>query len=67
VQHAVSLERLLADYGPVWEIAKASSEPGGAAGSPVHIGRARVDGAGLDRSIHIGQGAFLLTSPGASS
>lgn len=24
---AVSLERLLADYGPDWEIAKASSEP----------------------------------------
>ncbi len=40
---------------------------GGVAGSPFHVGRARVSGRGFDRSIFLGQGAFLLTSPGANS
>ena len=40
---------------------------GGAAGSPVHIGRARLSQRGFRRSILLGQGAFLLTSPGAST
>jgi streptogramin lyase len=40
---------------------------GGVAGSPEHVGRARVSGRGLDSSIFLGQGAFLLTSPGANA
>jgi len=40
---------------------------GGVAGSPIHVGRARVSGRGFDRSIFLGQGAFLLTSPGANA
>ncbi len=40
---------------------------GGAAGSPEHVGSARVNGTGLRTSIFLGQGAFLLTSPGANS
>jgi hypothetical protein len=40
---------------------------GGAAGSPVHVGRAQVSGRGLRSSILLGQGAFLLTSPGANT
>ena len=40
---------------------------GGVAGSPIHVGRARVSGRGTDRSIFLGQGAFLLTSPGADA
>jgi hypothetical protein len=40
---------------------------GGVAGSPIHVGRARVSGRGFDSSIFIGQGAFLLTSPGANA
>jgi hypothetical protein len=40
---------------------------GGGAGSPTHVGTARVNRAGLNTSILLGQGAFLLTSPGANS
>jgi hypothetical protein len=40
---------------------------GGVAGSPMHIGSARLSRAGFRRSIRTGQGAFLLTSPGAST
>jgi hypothetical protein len=40
---------------------------GGVAGSPIHVGRARVSGRGFDRSIRLGQGAFLLTAPGANA
>jgi hypothetical protein len=40
---------------------------GGGAGSPEHVGTARVNGTGLRTSIFLGQGAFLLTSPGANS
>jgi hypothetical protein len=40
---------------------------GGVAGSPMHIGTAQVDRAGFRASILTGQGAFLLTSPGANS
>jgi hypothetical protein len=40
---------------------------GGVAGSPVHVGRVRVNRRALHRSILLGQGAFLLTSPGASA
>jgi hypothetical protein len=40
---------------------------GGVAGSPTHVGRVRVDRAAFDRSVFIGQGAFLLTSPGANN
>jgi len=40
---------------------------GGAAGSPEHVGTARVNGTGLRTSLFLGQGAFLLTSPGANS
>jgi hypothetical protein len=40
---------------------------GGAAGSPVHTGRATVGGTGLNKSFLTGQGAFALTSPGANS
>ena len=40
---------------------------GGVAGSPVHIGRAQVGGRGFRSSLLLGQGAFLLTSPGASA
>ena len=40
---------------------------GGVAGSPVHVGRARVSGRGSDRSILLGEGAFLLTSRGANT
>jgi hypothetical protein len=40
---------------------------GGVAGSPIHVGRAHVSGRGFDSSIFIGQGAFLLTSPGANA
>ncbi len=40
---------------------------GGVAGSPFHVGRARVSGRGLSRSIFLGQGAFLLTFPGANT
>jgi hypothetical protein len=40
---------------------------GGVAGSPMHVGTARVNGTGLRTSILLGQGAFLLTSPGANS
>ena len=40
---------------------------GGVAGSPIHVGRARVSGRGFDSSIFLGQGAFLLTSPGADA
>ncbi len=40
---------------------------GGVAGSPVHIGRARVNRRGFHASILLGQGAFLLTSPGANT
>jgi hypothetical protein len=38
---------------------------GGVADSPFHVARAKVNGTGVNRSILIGQGAFLLTSPGA--
>jgi hypothetical protein len=40
---------------------------GGGAGSPTHVGTARVNRAGLNTSVLLGQGAFLLTSPGANS
>ena len=40
---------------------------GGVAGSPVHVGRAQVSGRGFRSSIRLGQGAFLLTSPGANA
>jgi hypothetical protein len=40
---------------------------GGAAGSPVHTGRATVSGTGLNKTFLTGQGAFALTSPGANS
>jgi len=40
---------------------------GGVAGSPIHVGRAHVSGRGFDSSIVLGQGAFLLTSPGANT
>jgi len=40
---------------------------GGAADSPEHVGAARVNGTGLRTSVFLGQGAFLLTSPGANS
>ena len=40
---------------------------GGVAGSPIHVGRVHVSGRGFDSSIFLGQGAFLLTSPGASA
>jgi hypothetical protein len=40
---------------------------GGVAGSPMHIGRARATGRGFDSSVYLGQGAFLLTSPGANT
>ena len=40
---------------------------GGVAGSPIHVGRAHVSGRGFESSIFIGQGAFLLTSPGANA
>jgi hypothetical protein len=40
---------------------------GGVAGSPIHVGRAQVSGRGSVSSIFIGQGAFLLTSPGAGT
>jgi hypothetical protein len=40
---------------------------GGAAGSPVHIGRATVGGTGLNKTFLTGQGAFALTSSGANS
>ena len=40
---------------------------GGVAGSPIHVGRARVSGRGFRSSIFLGQGAFLLTSPGANT
>jgi hypothetical protein len=40
---------------------------GGAAGSPLHIGRVRVSGRGLRSTFLAGQGAFLLTSAGANS
>jgi len=40
---------------------------GGAAGSPEHVGTARVNGTGLRTGLLFGQGAFLLTSPGANS
>jgi hypothetical protein len=39
---------------------------GGVADSPFHVARAKVNGTGVNRSILIGQGAFLLTSPGAN-
>jgi len=40
---------------------------GGVAGSPIHVGRALVSGRGFKSSIFLGQGAFLLTSSGASA
>jgi len=40
---------------------------GGVAGSPVHVGRARVSGRVSDRSFLLGEGAFLLTSRGANT
>jgi hypothetical protein len=44
---------------------------GGVAGSPIHVGRTHVSGrgfqSGFESSIFIGQGAFLLTSPGANA
>jgi hypothetical protein len=40
---------------------------GGAAGSPVHVGRASVSGTGLKKTFLTGQGAFALTSSGAGS
>ncbi len=40
---------------------------GGSAGSPMHVGTARVNGTGLRASLFLGQGAFLLTAPGANS
>ncbi len=40
---------------------------GGVAGSPVHVGRARVNRSSFHSSIFLGQGAFLLTSAGAST
>ena len=40
---------------------------GGAASSPVHVGRATVGGTGLNKNFLTGQGAFTLTSPGANS
>jgi hypothetical protein len=40
---------------------------GGAAGSPVHVGRATVGGTGLNKTFLTGQGAFALTSSGANS
>lgn len=40
---------------------------GGVAESPTHVGTARVNGTGLRASILTGEGAFLLTSPGANS
>ena len=40
---------------------------GGVAGSPIHVGRVRASGRGFDSSIFLGQGAFLLTSPGANA
>jgi hypothetical protein len=40
---------------------------GGVAGSPIHVGRAQVSGRGFRSSIFLGQGAFLLTSPGANT
>jgi hypothetical protein len=40
---------------------------GGVADSPEHVGTASVNGTGLRTSILTGQGAFLLTSPGANS
>jgi len=40
---------------------------GGAAQSPVHVGRATVSGTGLNKTFLTGQGAFALTSPGANS
>ena len=40
---------------------------GGVAGTPMHVGRARVNGAGFVKSLFEGQGAFLLTSPGANT
>jgi len=40
---------------------------GGAAGSPVHVGRATVSGTGLNKNFLTGQGAFALTSSGANS
>jgi hypothetical protein len=40
---------------------------GGVADSPMHVGRANVNGSGANDSILTGQGAFLLTAPGAGS
>jgi hypothetical protein len=40
---------------------------GGVAGTPMHVGRARVSGAGFVKKLFDGQGAFLLTSPGANT
>jgi hypothetical protein len=40
---------------------------GGVAGSPIHVGRVHASGRGFDHSIFLGQGAFLLTSPGANA
>ena len=40
---------------------------GGVAGSPIHVGRTHASGRGSNRSIFLGQGAFLLTAPGANA
>lgn len=40
---------------------------GGVAGSPIHVGQAHVSGRAANKSIFLGQGAFLLTSPGANA
>jgi len=39
---------------------------GGAAGSPMYVGTARVNGTGVRIKFLVGQGAFLDTAPGAS-
>ena len=40
---------------------------GGGAGSPMYVGTASVNGTGVRTRVVTGQGAFLLTAPGASS
>jgi hypothetical protein len=40
---------------------------GGVSGAPMWVGRARVNGTGFVKKLFKGQGAFLLTSPGANT
>jgi hypothetical protein len=58
------------DAGPFFVAADNASvywDWGGVAESPMHVGRANVNGSGADDSVLTGQGAFLLTAPGAGS